>query len=63
MKLSDRIKRWLNPAEWRDEHPETSDGEGYALSEEQRRAGGVADPGPFHTPGSDQRGGRDVPRD
>jgi hypothetical protein len=61
MKLSDRIKRWLHPAEWRDEHPELSNGEGY-LSEEQQGADGVRDPGPFHTPGSDQRGGRDVPR-
>lgn len=26
----------MDPAEWRDEHPETSEGEGYALSEEQQ---------------------------
>jgi hypothetical protein len=36
MGLSDRIQRWWKPAKWRDEHPEDSDGEGYALSEEQQ---------------------------
>jgi hypothetical protein len=36
MRLSDRIRRWLSPAKWRDEHPEVSDGEGFALSAEQR---------------------------
>ncbi len=35
MKLSDRLRRWWSPAKWRDEHPEESEGEGYALSEEQ----------------------------
>lgn len=35
MKLSDRLRRWWSPAKWRDEHPEDSEGEGYALSEEQ----------------------------
>ena len=37
MKLSDRIKRWWKPAEWKDEHPvETEGGEGHALTEEER---------------------------
>ncbi len=36
MKLSDRIRRWWSPATWRDEHPEVSDGKGFALSVEQR---------------------------
>jgi len=36
VKLSDRFRRWRNPAKWRDEHPEDSEGEGYALSEEQQ---------------------------
>jgi hypothetical protein len=36
MTLSDRIKRWWNPGKWRDEHPEVSEGEGFALSTEQR---------------------------
>lgn len=36
MKLSDRLRRWWSPAKWRDEHPEESEGEGYALSEEQQ---------------------------
>jgi len=33
--VSDRFQRWWSPAKWRDEHPEGSEGEGYALSEEQ----------------------------
>jgi hypothetical protein len=37
MKLSDWLRRWWAPAKWRDEHPEASDGEGFALSAEQRR--------------------------
>ena len=36
MKLSDRIRRWWSPAKWRDEHPEVTDGEGFALDAEQR---------------------------
>jgi hypothetical protein len=26
MKLSDRIKRWWSPAEWKDEHPVETEG-------------------------------------
>jgi hypothetical protein len=33
--LRDRIRRWWNPGEWRDEHPEVSDDEGFALDAEQ----------------------------
>ena len=37
MSLSDRIKRWWSPAEWRDEHPEvTEGGEGHPLAEAER---------------------------
>jgi hypothetical protein len=36
MKLSDRIRRWWAPAKWRDEHPEYSAGEGFALGREQQ---------------------------
>jgi hypothetical protein len=36
--LPDRIRRWWNPGKWRDEHLEISDGEGFALSAEQRLA-------------------------
>ena len=36
MTLWDRVRRWWSPAKWRDEHPEVSDGEGYALTEEER---------------------------
>ena len=37
MKLSERIKRWWKPAEWKDEHPvETEGGEGHPLTEEER---------------------------
>src|SRR5436190_19530923 len=36
MGLADRFRRWWKPAKWRDGHPEDSDGEGYALSEEQQ---------------------------
>jgi hypothetical protein len=54
MKLSDRIRRWWAPAKWQDEHPEFSEGEGYALSEEQRQAEGVAHSGPLGSLGSDR---------
>jgi hypothetical protein len=37
MKLSERISRWWRPAKWRDEHPEVSEGEGFALGAEQGR--------------------------
>jgi hypothetical protein len=56
MKLSDRIKRWWAPAQWRDDHPETSDGEGFAESEEQERAEGIQHPGLLEPPGLDQPG-------
>ena len=36
MGFRDRIRRWWSPAKWRDEHPEVSDGEGFALDAEQR---------------------------
>ena len=37
MNLSNRIKRWWNPAKWKDEHPVvTEGGEGHPLSEEER---------------------------
>ena len=37
MKLSERIKRWWKPAEWKDEHPvETEGGEGHPLTDEAR---------------------------
>ena len=37
MNFSDRIKRWWNPAKWKDEHPEvTEGGQGHPLSEEER---------------------------
>ncbi len=39
--LRDRIRRWRNPAKWRDEHPEVSDGEGFALGAEQRQIDAV----------------------
>ena len=38
MTLRDRIRRWWGPAKWQDEHPEVSDGDGFALSAEQMRA-------------------------
>jgi hypothetical protein len=53
--LSDRIKRWWKPAEWRDEHPEESDGEGFALSEEQERAEGIQHPALLDPPGAEDR--------
>lgn len=34
MALSDRIRRWRNPAQWQDDHPRVSDGE--PLTEEQQ---------------------------
>jgi hypothetical protein len=37
MNLSDRIKRWWNPAKWKDEHPVvTEGGEGHPLTEAER---------------------------
>lgn len=36
MKLRDRISRWWRPAKWRDEHPEVSEGEGFAVGAERR---------------------------
>ena len=30
------MRRWWSPAKWRDEHPEVSEGEGFALCAEQR---------------------------
>ena len=37
MRLSDIVKRWWKPAEWRDEHPQvTEGGPGHPLSEEER---------------------------
>jgi hypothetical protein len=36
VKLSDRIRRSWAPAKWRDEHPEYSEGEGFALGHEQQ---------------------------
>ena len=53
MNLSDRIKRWWSPAEWRDEHPEESEGE-FALTPEEERAQGIQHPGVLEPPGSDQ---------
>jgi hypothetical protein len=38
MTLTERIRRWWSPAKWRDEHPEVSEGEGFALGSEQRLA-------------------------
>jgi hypothetical protein len=35
VKLSDRIKRWWSPAKWRDEHPEVSDGDDFAIDAKQ----------------------------
>jgi len=34
--LRDRIRLWWKPGRSREEHPEVSDGEGFALSAEQR---------------------------
>jgi hypothetical protein len=36
MQLADRIRRWWNPAQWRDDHPEVS--ERQPLTEERREA-------------------------
>jgi hypothetical protein len=37
MNLTDIVKRWWNPAKWRDEHPQvTEGGEGHPLSAEER---------------------------
>jgi hypothetical protein len=42
MRLADRIRRWWKPAQWRDEHPEESEGEDRTLSEEQRLGNNAA---------------------
>jgi hypothetical protein len=42
--LHDRIRRWWNPGKWLDEHPEISDGQGFALSEEDQLSQTVEEP-------------------
>jgi hypothetical protein len=56
MKLSDRIRRWWAPAKWRDEHLEVSDGEGFALSEEDQRRQTSEKPQLLKGRGMDDRG-------
>jgi hypothetical protein len=34
MRLSDRFRRWRNPAQWQDEHPQVTDGDDASESEE-----------------------------
>lgn len=41
MQLRDRIRRWWSPAKWRDEHPEVSEGEGFAVGAEQGQADSI----------------------
>jgi hypothetical protein len=38
MRLGDRIRRWWKPAQWRDDHPEESDGDGRPLDASERSA-------------------------
>jgi hypothetical protein len=54
MQLRDRIRRWWKPAQWRDNHPEESDGEGVLLSETERIAAQtrLADSSQFVEPGN-----------
>jgi hypothetical protein len=54
MQLRDRIRRWWKPAQWRDNHPEESDGEGVPLSETERIAAQtrLADSSQFVEPGN-----------
>jgi len=54
MTLGDRIRRWWSPAKWRDEHPEVSSGEGFALGREDQRID--------HLPKLRRFGGRDNAR-
>ena len=35
MELRDRIRRWWSPAKWRDEHPEISESQGFAIDAER----------------------------
>lgn len=57
MRLADRIRRWWNPAQWHDEHPEETDREGDALSEEQQRLGSRGAPGLFDRYGDEHSKG------
>jgi hypothetical protein len=43
MSIRDRIRRWWNPAKWRDEHPEISDGEGFTPNEERDSEDAIID--------------------
>jgi hypothetical protein len=57
MRLTDRIRRWWKPAQWREEHPEETDSEGEALSEEQLRLGSGKVPGLFDRYGEEHQKG------
>ena len=59
MKLSERIKRWWNPAQWQDDHPLTDE------EREQREALDVPDgfSEPQHVFGGDTYDRIDVDRD
>jgi hypothetical protein len=50
MKISDHIERWWAPAKWRDEHPEISDGDGFALGREAQQRESVANRGAYKSP-------------
>ena len=56
--LGDRIKRWWAPAKWRDEHPEYSDGEGFALGREQQLRDNVPQRRRFQGLSDDRRYGK-----
>jgi hypothetical protein len=45
MRLTDRIRRWWNPAQWRDEHPEERGDEADRALSDQQRPGSNAHPG------------------
>jgi hypothetical protein len=47
MTLSERIKRWWNPAQWRDDHPEYSEGSGFALGHKDQLRNSVPKPRRF----------------
>lgn len=57
MRLTDRVRRWWKPAQWREDHPEEGGNEGEPLSEEQLRLGSRKVPGLFDRYGEEHQKG------
>jgi hypothetical protein len=58
MTLGDRLKRWWNPAQWREDHSEDSAGEGFALGREKQLRDSVPQRRRFQGATDDRRYGK-----